>query len=354
VFLPISMLLFSLVVLQLAATIKKSVEEGHSAFLSPLLRSSRQQVLHERLEELLNKHDTKGILTLLVDSGIMKETGRGLGNLENLEVSIAKDLESNYNRILHYLPDDLKEFFEAYKMLWDVENLKLLMCYALRGKGSEECVSLTGPLGYLDLRSIELLSKSRLPEGVLENALNFLPTEFSLKISPEKRWTANELEFSLDAAAFEYLREKGEEIGTQKVRLLWDFLTGAYEVENIVNMARLKYFKVPSEDVNKFLFSSRKLLSHTDLKRLLDAEDYSAFLLALHETPYGKYVPTRMVDPMGFEVSLKKELQRSELEETRLDVSMERVIRFLVELEERYDMMRKAAYFAVIKRSDEV
>ncbi len=80
--LTVSMLLFSLVALELSAIIKKSVEEGQSAFLSPLLMSSKQQVLYEKLEQLLNRQDAKGISTLLKDARIMKETGHDVSNLE--------------------------------------------------------------------------------------------------------------------------------------------------------------------------------------------------------------------------------------------------------------------------------
>ncbi len=266
---------------------------------------------------------------------------------------MAEGLESSYNRILQYLPDDLKDFFEAYRILWDVKNLKLLMSCALERTNPEQYAHLTRPFGYLDSRSIELLSKSYLPEGVVENALNFLPTEFSPDIRAENRYSTNELEFSLDIAAFEYLRQKSEEIGTQKTRLLWEFLISKYEVENIVTIARLKYFKGNSENIKRFLFPSWKLLNETDQRRLLDAEDYSALLLALRETPYGKYLPAKTVDPLEFEEGLKRKLKNTELEEATLDFTMEKTIRFLVELEQQHEIMRKAAYFAMIKRSDE-
>jgi vacuolar-type H+-ATPase subunit C/Vma6 len=349
VLLPLSALFFSLLALELSATIKKCTEEGYLAFMSPRIQSSQQQVLSERLEKLLEMKDVENLKTLLVETRIIRGTEQNLTDLETLELSIAKDFEDYYNRILHYLPDDLKEFFEASKILWDVENLKLLLCCILEETPPDKYVQMMGPFGYLDLSSIESLAKSKSPEEMFKSLIKLLPADFSSKISFEKEWSMKGLEFSLDLAAFEYLQKRSKEIGTQRVRLAWNFMTGIYEVENLVTMARLKYSEVPPDDIIRFLFPSRNKLDDADVRRLLETEDYSTFLRALRNTPYGEYIPNGEVDPMKVEDTLKKGLQRLKFEETQGDITAETIVRFFADVEARYDTIRKAVFFASIK-----
>lgn len=351
--LPISALFFSLLALEMSTIIKKCTEEGYFAFLSPRIQTSQQQVLSERLKKLLETKDVENLQALLVEARIIRGTEQNLTDLETLELSIARDFENYYNRILHYLPNDLKEFFEASKILWDVENLKLLLCRVLDeiplGKG----VHMTGPFGYLDLSSIESLAKSKSPEEMFKNSIKLLPTDFSSKISFEKEWSMNDFEFSLDFAAFGYLQERSEEIGTQRVRLAWNFMTGIYELKNLIILARLKYSEASSDDIIQFLFPSRNKLDATDIRRLLETEDYSVFLQVLRDTPYGEYIPNGEIDPTKVEDILKKGLQRLTFEETRGDITVETVVRFLADVEAQYDTIRKAVFFASIKGYNE-
>ncbi|MFP3985487.1 MAG: V-type ATPase subunit [Candidatus Bathyarchaeia archaeon] len=352
VFLPVSALLFSLVALELSAIIRKSAEEGYFAFLSPLVQSSRQQVLSESLEKLLEIEDTKNLKMLLMDAGIIDGTEQSLDDLEEVELLIAEDFGRYYNRILHYLPDDLKEFFEAYKILWDVENLKLLLCCVCDAKSPEKCVRMMRPLGFLSLKSFELLAKFRNPERAWKEALEFLPAEF-LQVNFEGDWSVNNLEFSLDIAAFAYLSEKNKEIGTRKVQLVWESLIGFYEVENLVTMARLKYSKTSSKDIARFLFPSWKTLRDIDVEQLLKAEDYSAFLQILQKTSYGGHIPKEEIDPLKLEFLLKTAQQRLSFAEKQPDINVEIIIRFLVELEIQHNTIRKAAFSASIGSIEE-
>jgi len=332
-FLPVSVLFFSLVAIELSATIRKSTDEGLSAFLFPRIQSSQRQVLSERLSRLFETKDVENLQTLLIEAGLMKGAGRNLDDLENLEMSITEAFWSHYNRILYYLSDDLKEFFDACKILWDVENLKLLLCYVRNKKYLETNFRIRGSFGYLDSTSIQSLAQSNTAKEMWENAVTLLPTEFSSEVSFEEGWPINDLEFSLDIAAFKYLRGKSEEIGTQKVFLSWDSMAGIYEIENLVTIARLKYFRTLPKDINRFLYP---------------------FLLALMNTTYGKCFSNGETNPMELEASLKKEVQRLGFENRTRDVVIEAIVNFFAELEAQYSMIRKAAFFASIRGCDEV
>ena len=353
-FLPVSVLFFSLVAIELSATIRKSTDEGLSAFLFPRIQSSQRQVLSERLSRLFETKDVENLQTLLIGAGLMKGAGRNLDDLENMEMSITEASWSHYSRILYYLSDDLKQFFDACKILWDVENLKLLLCCVRNKKYLETNFRIRGSFGYLDSTSIQSLAQSNTAKEMWENAVTLLPTEFSSEVSFEEGWPINDLEFSLDIAAFKYLRGKSEEIGTQKVFLSWDSMAGIYEIENLVTIARLKYFRTLPKDINRFLYPVQRQLSNFDIRLLVETEDYATFLLALMNTPYGKCFSNGETNPMELEASLKKEVQRLGFENRTRDVVIEAIVNFFAELEAQYSMIRKAAFFASIRGCDEV
>lgn len=350
--LPVSALLFSLLSVELFTTIRKCTDEGYFAFLSPLITSSKQQVLSEKLEKLQKAKDTENIQVLLADFGIVKGTEQSLTELMTVESLIMENFENHFNRILPYLTEDLKRFFEALKVLWDVENLKLLMSYSFYGKGQEKRVHAVGPFGYIDPNSLELLAESKSVEELFEDSLKLFPTDFGRNINFEGKWSPDDLEIFLDLAAFEHLKQKSQEIGTSRVQRAWALLTEVYEVRNLIIMARLKYYATPSEDISRFLLPAQNRLSEFDISRLKQTEDYSSFLHVLQDTAYGKYIPTGEVEPINIEIALKEGLRRLKLEEAKEDFAAETFCCFLLDLETRYDTIRKAAFHTVIQGRD--
>jgi vacuolar-type H+-ATPase subunit C/Vma6 len=350
--LPLSVLLFSLVAFELSSTIKKSTEEGHLAFLSPRIQSSSERVLSERIGELLKRKDVKNLKALLLDAGFIKDFEQKLEFLQNVELKLAADLELHYNRILHYLPEDLKDFFESYAILWDIENLKLVMCHTLNQKPPDRVACPAGPFGYLDPKSIESLTKFESPEQLLKNATPLLPPDFASKLAIERGLPFHAYAFALDLAALQYLKEKSDEIRTRRVQFAWTVLTGIYEAKNLVTIARLKFSETPSEQIEAFLFPSWKRLEQSSVEQLLQTENYPSFLRALRGTPYGKYIPKRRVDPAEVESLLQAGLRSLEFDETSRDITVEMVVRFLVEFREQFGIIRRSAFFVSIGSLD--
>lgn len=346
------MLLFSLVALELAVITGRSAQDGKFAFLSPFVRSSKVQFLNERLQELMKAKDTRNLKALLIETEVIDGTERTFEKLQDLEFSIIKDLELHYNRILRYLPDDLKAFFEAYKILWDVKNLKSLLCLTLRHRLTDSnFVRTAGPFGYIDSPAIRSLAESGNPKTLLENAMHLLPAGFSPDINFEKKLSTSDLGFYLDVAAFEYLQQKSTEIGTKQARKAWNLVSGIYEVKNLVTIARLKYSGESTEIIRRFLFPSQGNTNDALVERLLESEDYTAFLHALRMTPYGEFIPEEMADPSRLEDSLEDGLKMAESNTrfTQRDMEFVTTVRFLTRLETTYDVIREAAFFSIIK-----
>ncbi len=317
------------------------------------MQSSRQQILVESVRKLLEMKDIGSLRALLIDAGVVKGTENSLEEIEHQEMLIAQDFGDYYDRLLNYFPDDLRDFFEACKILWDVENMKLAMCYIWDGRHPNDCVRLAGPFNYLNSTSLESLATSKSPKEMLKNAIALLPEDFVSKIGSEVQGSINNQEFSLDVAAFEYLKEKRDEIGTQKVILAWESLADGYELENLGTLARLKHSEPSWKDLKPYLFPLQRKLNTAEIERLLQTENYPAFLETLRDTYYGELIPSGQIDPLTLRNLLRKELQRSWLEKVPLEINKELVVSFLVELEQKYDIIRKAALLASLKGADE-
>ncbi len=340
-------LLFLLLVVELSSTAKKSTQEAYFAFLSSRMQSSKQQALSEKLQQLLEMKDMKNFQVVLNEAGLIKGMEQKLEDLESLEVTMTEDFEHRYNTILHYLPDDLKEFFEAYKIVWDLENIKLLLHCIINLKDSENCSRLIGPFGHIDSKSFRELATYRIPTKILEKSRELLPVDVASRMKFEKNMRLRDFDFALDLAAFEHLKKRSEEIATKNIRLAWGFLKNLYEVENLAVMARLKHSEVPSEQIVLYLFPVQGKLDDGDVKRLLDAENYSAFLHALKNTPYGEYIRNENPNPMHVEETLKEGVYKLSFGKTK-DIDAEMIVRFLFNVETQCETIRKMAFYGLI------
>jgi len=351
VFLYLSAALFFLVALQLSTTVKKSPEEGHNAFLVSRIQSSEPPTLAERLQESLAMRDIKTLQSLLDEAGIWRQIEGNLQSLQNSEVSLARDFENRYNLLLYYLQDDLKEFFGKCRILWDVENLKLLLSYIIDGKSRRDIIRIVGPFGYLDPEAIGSLAGANDPEELIANASRLLPFEYSSRLALEKWSSTIDLELALDFAAFSFLQRASEDIGTQRAKLAWKMHENLYEIQNILTISRLKLSKTASEKIGPLLFPVWMRLEKSEYTNLLEAEDHSSFLRALGSTYYGKWLLEGVDHAKTLEDCLQKTMRVSGFMET--EPEMEKIIRFVTELEIHYETIREAAFLASVKAVDE-
>jgi vacuolar-type H+-ATPase subunit C/Vma6 len=241
----------------------------------------------------------------------------------------------------------LKEFFKAYKILWDVENLKMVLCSLLDEHPTQREGAIKGPSKHLD--SVDPLLETHNFEETLKNAMKLLPADFSSRIKIEEDQTIRDLLFSLDLAVFEYLQKKSEDIGTRRTQLTWEIVAGVYEIENIITMGRLKYFDIPPERIREFLFPVQKHLEGSEVKRLLEAEDYSDFLRVSRGTTYKEFIPQGEVNPRKLESLLKNQKRNLKTEEMLQEEAVETVANFLIKLGDQYDIIREASFLLLLE-----
>lgn len=351
--LPIlSAFLFMLLALELSLMTKKSTKEGYYAFITPRIKFSEGKLLGSKLRKMLKAGDQKAIRTLLTDSGILKaEGGYNLESLQDLEVSLAREHERLYNRVLYYLPEDLQSFFRAVKTIWDAQNLKLLLRCVSWGFSPEWCTRMMGAFGYISPSQVEELSRSRDLRDLSKNIIAILPIDLAskLEIKPEKPLAL--LEASIDQAVCRYIKARSEEIGTREVRQSWDLLARMYEIKNLSLIARLKRFNVPSDQIKPFLFPCSAEVDERFLRALLESTDYPAFIQLLRETHYGRYLPTTKdeLSPAAIEEILMEALLKKMVSEIPSEDGLEAAIRYMINLELEFQTIREAAFFAIIK-----
>lgn len=296
--------------------------------------------------------DVRTLQALLDGSGIQTHVEGNLQSLQNSEVSLARDFENRYNLLLYYLPVDLKGFFEKCRILWDVENLKLLLCNIIDAKSQRDIVQMAGPLGYLDQEDLESLAGANNPEEMIAFASRLLPFEYSTRLTLEK-WPSGtrDLELALDFAAFSFLQGANEEIGTQRVELAWKVLENTYEIKNILTISRLKLSKTASEKIEPLLFPVFLRLEKSEYTSLLEAEDHPSFMHALEKTYYGKWLLESRDNTKVLEDLSRRTVRVCDAMEAESEV--ERIIRFMTELEVHYETIRKATFLASVKTVDE-
>lgn len=349
-FLYLSAVLFAILALQLSITVKKAPKEGHNAFLISRIQSSELPTLAEELQKSLVMKDTKTLQSLLDEAGMERQVGDDLHSLQKSEVSLAQDFERRYNLILYYLPDDLKEFFGKCRILWDVDNLKLLLSYVIDGESQRDIVDMTGPFGYLDPEAIRYLTGATDPEELIAHASRLLPYEYSSRLTIEKWSSPIYLEFALDFAAFGFLQKANEEIGSEQVKFAWKMLQSLYEIQNILAIRRLKLAQTPSEKIEPLLFPVWVRLEKSEYKNLLETEDHPSFMRALENTYYGKYTLQDSDYTETMEDCLLRTVRAGVLE---TEPEIEKITRFVIELELHYEAIRKAAFLASVKVIDE-
>ncbi len=350
-FLYLSAAMFSLVALQLSATVMKTRQEGRNAFLVSRIQSSELPRLAQSLQESLTTRDTRMLRLLLDQARISSRVEGDLWSLQDSEVLSARDFENRYNLILYYLPDDLKEFFGECRILWDVENLKLLVCCITSAKSQNNAVRMAGPFGYLNQEAIAALAGANDFEELIAQASSLLPSDYSSKLALERLSSAISLEIALDFAAFSFLENASKDIGTQRVELAWQIFQSLYEIRNVLTISRLKLYKIASEEIEPMLFPVCVRLGKSEYKDLLEARDHQSFLRILERTSYGKGPPERAYSIDTLRGLMRRAEPFGVSGETEPET--EKIIRFVTELEVNYETVREATFLTMLKALDE-
>jgi len=345
--LPLTVATFS--ALELILISKRSGREAYYAFLLPIVGGSEPFLLTRRLLEA-EKEEAWG--PILLDAQIVQRNRRyDLEGLRQLEASLNTTYAEEYDRVLQYLPEGLREFFEAARIAWDIENLKTLIAVASAKVPWERLEPYLFPSHHIEPSMIETLAKSENLEALWEAAGEMLPQQYVTLLSLDSTEPPNVLGARLDQAFCTYIATKSEEIGTQAVKEAYRFVSQLHESENIILIARLKYHGVPSEQIRLLLCPCEGRLGNGALASLVEAQDYDTFLRALQDSVYGEELPRlrALRNPRELEDELRR-LVLVGFDQLIREIDLDTILRHMTSFEAQFDIIRKAAFWALLRR----
>lgn len=346
--LPITLASFS--ALEFILISRRSSREAYYAFLLPMIETSEPLLLARQLLEVETEESWK---PMLLDAQIIQPDRRyDLEGLRGLEMSLKTAYVEEYNHILAYLPEDLRGFFDSARIAWDIENLKVILTAVSTKVPWEMLKAYLFPSIYLELSEMEALAKSKDIETLWEATREMLPREYTSLISLDLDLAEpfNILKARLDQAFCSYIATKSEEIRTQTTRDAYRSICELHELENIILTARLKYHEIPPEQISQLLCPCEGRLGNRILTSLVEAQNYEMFLRVLLDSVYGEELP-------GFTASQSPEKLEDELRRLVLigfdrlirEIDLEAILRHVTSLETRFDVVRKAAFWALLR-----
>lgn len=279
----VSMFLFT------GLTGKRALKESRYAFSASIVSMLEEEFLAPQILRLLREGDLHALLRLYVEKGII-EGGRLLSFevLRESELKISGEYREKYDRLLPYLPDDLREFFGSLRIIRDVRNLEVLLSYMAGDVPDEEFPKLLEVGGMMETSLLLRMGESKDLESFLDELSRHLPTDFHITRDGELDFSTMVRRLNLDAVAF--LGSKAEQIRSPEVDEVFSNLAFTYDMKNVSMIARLKSEVAPPEEIMRWLIPYGNTISQGTLAQLANTEDYTEFLNLLLETQFGKIV----------------------------------------------------------------
>ncbi len=268
---------------------KKALKESRYAFSASIVNKLEEELLAPQILDLLKKRDLHALLRLYIKQGIIDD-GRSLSFevLRESELRISGEYRERYNKLLPYLPDDLREFFGSLRIIRDVKNLEVLLGYMNGDLPEEELPMLLEVGGMIETPLLLRMGESKDLETFLDELPRHLPADFHITRDGELDVSTIVKRLNLGALAF--LRSKAEQIRSPEVEEVSSNLAFTYDMKNVSMIARLKSEGIPSEEILRWLIPYGNTISQDTLAQLANTEDYTEFLNLLLETQFGKMV----------------------------------------------------------------
>ncbi|MDH5362559.1 MAG: V-type ATPase subunit [Aigarchaeota archaeon] len=336
-----------LVVLELMILYYGSRQSGEYAFISPKIGSSESWLVGPRLAKAMMKRDREGTRRILEEVNAAPREDVLWESISGVEEKLRHRFVEAYLSLLQYLPDDLRRFFEEARILWDIQNLKIIVDLVESRLYGDE--SFLGPHGYLSDRETSSLMMSSDLGALRKRVSEALPA-----LAVDEAEEADAFRMSLETAGYEYLDAVVKEIGTSSASMAWNQLQRVYDLRNLSLTARLIHVGLDQEEITPRLFPFGRLFREKTLQSLAACRGYPQFLQQLGETKFGRELAGR-----GFELSRPDDVRRAFLvwiyEEVGAlgitDIGVREAIGYMLSLWLEYDTVRDA--FALIEEGAE-
>lgn len=332
----VSMLLF------IGITGSKALNESRYVFPASIVSRLEEELLAPQILELLKERDMRTLLHLYLEKGIITSNeSMSFETLRESELRVSEEYRERYDRLLPYLSDDLREFFESFRILKDIRNLEVLLGYIGGYVPEEELSYLLEVGGLIEIPWLLRMKENSNLESFLNELSERLPNDFVIRRDGELDVSTLVRRLNLGAVAF--LKSKALQIRSPEVNEVFSRLAFNYDMKNVIVIARLKSEEFSSEEILQWLIPYGNTVNQSTFVQLADAEDYTEFLNLLLETELGKIVMRDLTGSPNPNELLEASLS---LEYSTLSSSFEgndarRVWRYILLLEHEERIVRK-------------
>lgn len=337
---------------ELAAATYKSLKKSNLAFLAPRILNSEIVSFASNLD-MFAQTGKKGMIyeaASKYDWKLLPQTQK-IEDLQKMENFLICEYEETFDKFLFFLPENLREFFEEWKILRDFENLKTLLACITNQVPTEYCLHLFGPQGKISRESLQQLSESNNIRDVLDRAVAYFPSKTISRIKGYDEEGLENVQSAIDRVAAEYISESFLKVKIEDSEEIQNLVMKKYEMKDVITVARLKQYDIPKEMVTPLLIGQQSKLTERELENLVSAKNYKIFCSLLSNTYYGKVLPSEPLSPRELEEVLHRSFFK-ELTKPTEDIGEKLVIQFMIGLEYCFPTIWKAMIFYFMNKED--
>lgn|GEM_PF-3844627 len=341
------------IISELAAATYTALKESNLAFLAPRILNSKIVSMASNLDLLLQTGKTEMIRETAskYDPKLSPKT-RNFKDLQHIETFLIREYEQSFNKFLFFLPENLRDFFEEWKIVRDFENLKTVLACITNQVPTEDCLHLFGPQGKISRETLRQLSGLENVEDVLRKGSAYFPSGTISQIDFQDETVLEHVQSALDRVAANYISESCLKVKIQDPEEIQELVTKKYEMKDVITVARLKQYDVPPQMITPLLIGKNSKLTEGEIEKLVLAKNYKIFYTLVSNTYYGKALPSEPLSPRDLEEFLQRSFFK-ELTKPKEDIGEKMVIQFMVGLEYCFPAMWKAIIFSFIGGDEE-
>lgn len=266
-----------------------ALKEGKYAFLASMVSRLEEDLVAPTILRLLRENDLHALTHLLNEKGLISDSEPpSFGDLWESELKATEECRERYNRLLIYLPSDLREFFTSLRILRDVRNLEVIATYIAGGIPGEELPRLLEAGGIIEIPLLLDVAESRNLRGFIDKVSPLLPADFRPTLNGKMDFLTIVRKLNLAAVAF--LRLKVKQIASPEVDQAFSHLSVVFDAKNVDMIARLKSEGVSAGEIKEWLIPQDGTIDSSTITQLAESEDYNEFLSLLLETHFGRIV----------------------------------------------------------------
>lgn len=338
---------------ELAAATYSSLRESNLAFLAPRILNSKIVSLALTLDLLLQTGKKEIIRETIskYDLKLSPQT-RKFKDLQQIEEHLINEYEKSFNQFLFFLPENLRDFFEQWKIIRDFENLKTLSACIINRVPTECCLHLFGPQGKIPRETLTQLLKSNTVKDMLRAAEAYFPSNTISQINFKDETNLENVQSALDRVAANYISESCLKLKIQDPEEIQKLVIRKYEIKDIITIARLKNYDVSPQMITPLLIGISSKLTQGELENLVLAKNYKIFYSLVSKNYYRKALSKKFLNPRELEEFLQRQFLK-ELTSCMSSIGEKLVIQFMVSLEYCFPTMWKAIIFSFIGEEKE-